>query len=866
MNLQERVTFLEGHKHTQQIAQAVDLTGVNGEIASIREFYLLLRHRQIGLENRVAVLEARDPSDIDELTRRVDIIEEKLFEFTGSLRLSYNVRRHTIFTNSLNIDPNDARFVVNNNGTPNDESDDFLVQDPNGKFFYDRFDIDRIFGEGLKRDMPIHGGHSIFSTGVADDDDEDDFERVTDFNGPREGKVNANLDLGFGFAKGKGGCGFPRKLDCFGGSITLELDQLEGVDTDDDDLLPDPFVYAFNFKQAQLHYGTIGGEEHLKFEFGRDLDIDFTGYVVDTGDSDEDDDEDDEDDFDNFEDLSSGFAAYFDASDYLETINPKLVFFYGTDPKLERSNATYAWGARAQVTLLEGVTIGGSFARRSENASDFEDELDNNIGLTVFGIDGQANIGIFNLDFEFANETLDLGTNVATTPGSRGETVQNNLGLKNEESHSLFFALLSVNPEDSGALSLNSNIRIKSIETGYRNLPLNWNGINSDFDTQLGAGDLSEDQIGEESELDLDQRGFGLKASAQLFLFDIDGYFDTYDIENGIIGPDRIRTTAFGIEGDINVFSSIAITGFFRSVNISDSNGNSAVVDSTEEDNAFPQDSNTLFITVDSTRDDAFYVDREFWSDDQDYYTTGFGVGLKHSGRGEDALVKDLNVDFIFGRINAGYDTTVINLDVDYRLNIGPFDLKPYFGFQNINNGGSEDDDGMNDDNPDENLADYTRLRVGTSLNSKPIDIIFKPSLLGAVNLYSKDFRFDNDDTNRDNDYTATAFQFSVGVKLNEFLFENSAFTVKYGFYQGENIDVPDNAPNTSRPDDGNAPDPDRASNRNDDARLVHGLEVIWNYYDLELAYGLFSYDPSTDIGSNSSQGQAFRIKYKIDF
>ena len=237
-----------------------------------------------------------------------------------------------------------------------------------------------------------------------------------------------------------------------------------------------------------------------------------------------------------------------------------------------------------------------------------------------------------------------------------------------------------------------------------------------------------------------------------------------------------------------------------------------------------------------------------------DHYTTGFGVGLKHSGSAANALIRGLNFEFIFGRINAGFDTTLINFDADYALNLGPLALRPYFGYQSISN---PDDDGGT-----LALADFTRLQAGTDLYTEPINVIFKPSLLGAVNVWSKSFTFD--DSN--NDFTANVFQFSVGLRLNEFLFSNSALTAKYGSYSGTNIRVPA-SPHRVAVDDNNYPAVDAALKRNnDDGATVNGFEVVWNYYDLELAYGLFNYDPSTETENNESQGQAFQIKYKVTF
>ena len=285
------------------------------------------------------------------------------------------------------------------------------------------------------------------------------------------------------------------------------------------------------------------------------------------------------------------------------------------------------------------------------------------------------------------------------------------------------------------------------------------------------------------------------------------------------------------------------------------------MVDSTKKGRTFAQDQSATFIDkgIETTRDDARYVTREFYDDDNDDYTTGFGVGLKHSGRSKNALIRNLNAEFIFGRVNAGFDTTLINLDLDYKLNIGPLSLRPYFGYLSLTNEGAEADNVSTLP-----LADETRIRVGTDLKTKPVDIIFKPSLLGAVNYQSTDYKFGSAQ-NTASDFTANVFQFSVGLKLTQFLFKHSALTAKYGSYSGENIKVA-TSPNQSTGDK-SAPDEKAADiNGNGNTTTVNGFEFIWNYYDLELAYGLYNYDPDDSTDNDDSKGQAFRIKYKVTF
>lgn len=855
--LQSRVTELENHKHaavpaapaaatpqvTTPAAPAVppiDLSGIEGDIENVKFLTFGLIRRHNGLEARVAALEAGGGGGVDGLTKRINAIEDSLFQFRGSIKLSYNVKRHSIFD-------------LNKDGTITN------ADKVGGKYVYDHFDIDRIFGQGFSRKLGVDNGRSIITTGNDrwdsddGDDDDDDFQEITDFNGPREGSVEPDINIRFGFSKNSG-CGHHRKLNCFGGVLRLNIDRIVNVDSDDKNITPDPLLYAFNFVDGALHFKPIGGGL-LTFEFGRNLDVDFTGYVVDTkstasGDS--------------FANLQHGFAARFDGSDLIGIFDPKLTFFYAANPTAEikrtpSSGGNYAWGARLTLHILKdpkdkkaGVIIGGSYANLATNATDYADELNNNTGLAVFGVDVDANIGIFSLNAEWAQETASVASNVPA-----GTTFD---GLADGGSRSLIFGELGIDTRSIGIPF------IKDAKVNYRDLPNVWNGING---TQGRADGVSEDSAGQLSEFDLDQRGFGVKAGVELFIFDVNAYFDSYET-NLAASATPISTQAFGVEGDINILGGLglAVTGFFRSASI-DAGAGSKVVDSTKKGRAFETGNGAALVTpIETTRDDARYSDIDFYNDDSDDYTTGWGVGARHKGNSPNALIKGLNLKFIFGMINAGYDTTLLDFDADYLINLGILSLHPYFGYQSISN--PDDDGGVNA----LSQADYTRIRAGTDLKTKPINIIFKPSLLGAVNYWNKSFDFSTTATGGatpGTDFTATALQFSVGLKLNEFLFQHSALTAKYGNYSGTNINVV-TSPNGGAPinpggdKDKSTFDVDDAANRDGKVTNTSGFEFIWNYYDLEFAYGMYNYDPDTAATNDDSNGQAFRIKYKVTF
>ena len=106
-------------------------------------------------------------------------------------------------------------------------------------------------------------------------------------------------------------------------------------------------------------------------------------------------------------------------------------------------------------------------------------------------------------------------------------------------------------------------------------------------------------------------------------------------------------------------------------------------------------------------------------------------------------------------------------------------------------------------------------------------------------------------------DFTASEFQFSVGLAFNEFLFDNSVLTVRYGSWAGTNVDAGIGTHAGS-----NASLIHRGDVNNTGDQFVNGWEAIWDYYDLQFAYGVYL----SDDGRGASAGQVFRVRYTVDF
>jgi hypothetical protein len=171
-------------------------------------------------------------------------------------------------------------------------------------------------------------------------------------------------------------------------------------------------------------------------------------------------------------------------------------------------------------------------------------------------------------------------------------------------------------------------------------------------------------------------------------------------------------------------------------------------------------------------------------------------------------------------------------------LTVSIVTLTPYVGYEMVNDA-------------DAGTDDTTTLKVGTGLSTAPLNVYTQPSLMAAVN-----YR-----TTSHSDaavYTATELQWSVGLVLNQFIFDHSVLTAKYASWTGTNIN---NATNTRGAGDF-ATDISGGDANGTGTQTTTGYEVIWNYFDLEFAYGVYENDNAGVLSS----AQAFSIAYTVDF
>ncbi|MDF1523519.1 MAG: S-layer homology domain-containing protein [Trueperaceae bacterium] len=322
--------------------------------------------------------------------------------------------------------------------------------------------------------------------------------------------------------------------------------------------------------------------------------------------------------------------------------------------------------------------------------------------------------------------------------------------------------------------------------------------------------DLGFDGVGDtgDTPFELGQSGFGVEASLGLFILDVTGFFDSYTNE-----ASTDANVGFGVEVTADLFAGFSLTGFYESASV-----NGAAADAT----ANVSDVNAGYVLLDGD------------------YATKFGVRVNHNGDAANALIANLNIEAGYERWETDYSRTLIYASADYSLDVSIVSLSPYVGY-------------TSDNDTDAGTNDYTELVAGVGLQTQALDIILKPSLMAAANYRSTTYS----DTAA---FTATELQWSVGVNLDEFLLPYSSLTAKFGSWTGTNTNT---ATNTVGVGDGAT---DISGNGDVDqagaVETVMGYEVVWNYFDLEFGYGVYTADRAGSLAS----AQAFSISYTVDF
>ncbi len=818
-----------------------DIQRNTDDIANIREFVILLRRDQVALRDQLAVLEESDAQQnerISGLEERVSTLEDQAITFNGSIGVEYEVGR---LSGDANVCPVP---LVDTDLSDTGENFQCGTFGDDGTFtpidtVITPFDVDRIFGIGFEREVPA----SVFSTGTDDYDDDDSEDDDGEVAQDREdienekGDVEPTFEISFGFSSERGVAG---AFNDFEATVTLELVEVTVLDADevnsDDDLTNDELTdsdnylsdaYVFSFSELETTFTPIGAEP-LTFTFGEDPDAEFTPYV--------------------FESLGAGFVARLGTPDVLAFLQPELVIAYGVyqeegndkpeDDAVELPDDNgdlvvdggenpfadaYYRALRGTLSPLEGISGGFSVAQLTGNADEEGDATGDNQTITVYGLDGEANISILTVRGEFAANSVNADINFpvddvedatyevpAPTPDDPEATNDVDCIVDNviaeecivdvPESETLFFVEAEVDVEDVPI--------VDSFSANYRSIPQFWVGLREDDDGYP---------------YDLDQTGFGANAGLGFFIFNLDAYVDSYST------TDDGNVLTYGAELGVEVFRAIEPFAFYNEARI---------------------DGDLVSDLGDAERDTA--------------RDTGFGVGLRHDGSADNALVPGLTFSVGYNLATNDVSTEGLAASANADLTFGFLTVNPYVNYETENNPVDSDDD------------DLATLEAGTGLETEPLDFFLAPSLVANVNYRNTahtETNPDEDANELEGNYDATELQFSAGLSLNEFLFENSVLSVRYGYYQGTNIST-DIDPNNSDddPDDGD----DLATNisegdfNNGVTQTTQGYEVAWTYYGLEFGYGRYNLNRTANsaLGTDATSvnGQAFSVAYEVTF
>lgn len=703
-------------------ANAAEVEALGTELASIRDFAILIRKSQVESDRRITALEEKvDGWDFDSLEARVAELENNMFGVSGNITVNYYV----------------------------------------GRLSGPAFDHDRAYGadfyypsqDAFGANRRAFNGFSAFSAGDLINPQNG---RVVTYAEDRTdiyaqpGSAVATLTLNFG-SRGLSldGVSHPRELNehsaVFGGSVVVTT---AGSAAN---------VLQFRVDKFTTTFKPIGAAP-LVFEFGTNVNAAFTPYVVWTN--------------------ESGLVATVSGVEALSFIDPTITAFYTA------SADNYRTGVRVGINAFDGVEIGAHYVREGQNGSNW-DVVDND-QYSAFGVDASVSVSFVNIAAEYAHGSyLVSGSTAATTSNAMYVTA----GI--------------------GADAVDF---INVLEVNYRNIKEDWfDGYN------VGARETHAPFVS-------DQAGFGVKAG---FGFDFGGfgigaaaYFDTYSDSPVAPATATFNATAFGVDVTLTPFANLDLTGWFHSASVTPANGSASAVDNFR---GALDNTGTAVVTGGVERDNN--------------YDNSFGVRLSHDGSNDGALVAGLNFGAEYTQFRADFDRMGLSVYADYDLSLGFVNLNPYAQFY-MNTGSN--------DARRQATTDDTGFAFGTGITTEAFDFYTKPNFFAAVNYRSNASVAYDVNGDADGGVTSNTFQYSVGLKFNEFILDNSELTLRYGSW----------TTNTSTVASGSTTAVDTSDH-------VSGWEASWYYYDLTMDYGVYT---EADENGNVSSAQAFKVAYRVNF
>jgi hypothetical protein len=337
-----------------------------------------------------------------------------------------------------------------------------------------------------------------------------------------------------------------------------------------------------------------------------------------------------------------------------------------------------------------------------------------------------------------------------------------------------------------------------------------------------------------------DTRGLGFSASASLGALTLKGYAES---ETAYSGGDSTHESALGASLTLGPLAGFSLTGFY---------------------NAFYAGGAGYFDLRAPGEAGGSYNNGYDYREGDGKYSSSFGLRLTHSGLDPNALVPALNLTAQYTRFYvAGYEDLQVYGGLVKPLELGFLNLSPGFRYHSFTG-------------PNAPTGDYTTLKVGVQASTDPV---FSAVTLEGTASY-RQTRYAGNSTSDDPEAvktprTAEELYYRVGLKIEDFLAPKASFSVAYALYGGRGlagsglaaVGAGDHAFDFGQ--DGIYDSPNR---KPWEARpgtrfgLVEGLYLQVDYHNFSLAYGAFLLSGLARASWNAPYGEAFRVRYTVNF
>jgi polyhydroxyalkanoate synthesis regulator phasin len=321
-------------------------------------------------------------------------------------------------------------------------------------------------------------------------------------------------------------------------------------------------------------------------------------------------------------------------------------------------------------------------------------------------------------------------------------------------------------------------------------------------------------------------RGLGISASIGFGPLTLKGYAES---ETRYAGGSGTYESPLGAALTLGSFRGFSLTGFY---------------------NVFYNNGNRYFDFTNRANAGGSYS----YLNENQKYSSSFGVQVAHDGKAQDALIPTLNLTAQYVRFYLpGYTDIQVYANLTQPFKLAFLSLSPGFRYHSFTGAGP--------------APTYTTLKAGAQVSTDPL--LFGLSLDGAVSYRNTRY------TANPADVTTYELYYRAGVKISDFLAPKLNFSVAYAHYEGDRLagaGLPtvgsgDQAFNFARDRVYRSPDPVRRpweATPGTQSGLVEGFYLQADYYNLSVAYGAFVLNNLTRTSPN--YGRGFRISYKVDF